>query len=279
MQLAHQLTGTGSDPERVAVLVHGIMGSGRNWAGWARRLGVSYPRWRFVTVDLRGHGDSHPAPPPHDLGACVADLVETFRNIGLRPSLAIGHSFGGKVIARWACASEEGPRAALVLDAVPFEAGEAPLDDEVAGVVRAVASLRPPLQGYDQVREAFLSRGFSDLLAGWMTTNLRREGDGFTWRFDLDVVRSLLDSYLAEDLTAAIESKPDRVTLVRAGRSSRWTPALLARLDALRGAEVRVMPDAGHWLHVDDPAGLMGEISRVVEAVSGDRPAASVATP
>jgi esterase len=277
MKLAYQLTGTGADPERVAVLVHGIMGSGRNWSGWARRLGVLYPRWRFVTVDLRGHGDSHPAPPPHDLGACADDLAETVASAGLRPTVAIGHSFGGKVIARWACGRSDGPRVALVLDAVPFEAGEAPLDDEVAGVVRAVASLRPPLQGYDQVREAFLSRGFSELLAGWMTTNLRREGDGFAWRFDLDIVRSLLDSYLAEDLSTLIEASPGRVTLVRAGRSSRWTPLLLARLDALRGIELRVMPDAGHWLHVDDPTGLMEEINRVMNAVSGDQPEGSQA--
>jgi pimeloyl-ACP methyl ester carboxylesterase len=271
VQLAHQLTGTGTDPDRVAVLVHGIMGSGRNWAGWARRLATLYPQWRFVVVDLRGHGDSQAPQAPHTLQACVADLEETFAAIGLRPRLAIGHSFGGKVVALWACGASSGPPLALVLDAVPFEAGDAPLDDEVAGVVRAVASLRPPLQGYDQVRAAFVSRGFSDMLAGWMTTNVRRDGDAFTWRFDLDVVRELLDSYLVVDLTEAIESSPGRVTLIRAGRSSRWTPSLVGRLGALQGVEIRVMPDAGHWLHVDDPAGLLQEIGRLIEVHTGDR--------
>ncbi|MEZ4466088.1 MAG: alpha/beta fold hydrolase [bacterium] len=46
------------------------------------------------------------------------------------------------------------------------------------------------------------------------------------------------------------------VHVVRAGRSDRWDAATLQRL-AASAVDVRVLPDAGHWLHVDDPEGLL----------------------
>ena len=49
---------TRSGTERIAqvptaVLVHGILGSGRNLRGFARRLARENPAWQFVLVDLR----------------------------------------------------------------------------------------------------------------------------------------------------------------------------------------------------------------------------------
>ena len=45
------------------------------------------------------------------------------------------------------------------------------------------------LQG---ARRQLTDRGFSRSLALWMTTNLKRQGEGFGWRFDLDAWRVAL---------------------------------------------------------------------------------------
>ncbi len=50
------------------------------------------------------------------------------------------------------------------------------------------------------------------------------------------------------------------VHLVRAGRSAAWGGAVAARLAALApeaAARVHTLPDAGHWLHVDQPEALI----------------------
>ncbi len=55
-------------PERTLFILHGLLGSGRNWRSWARRLldgaaaaapaeGGGGP-WRALLVDLRCHGSS-----------------------------------------------------------------------------------------------------------------------------------------------------------------------------------------------------------------------------
>ncbi|CAI7840966.1 unnamed protein product [Closterium sp. NIES-54] len=45
-------------PPPTAVLIHGILGSGKNWGSFARRLATEFPAWQFLCVDLRCHGAS-----------------------------------------------------------------------------------------------------------------------------------------------------------------------------------------------------------------------------
>ena len=48
------------------------------------------------------------------------------------------------------------------------------------------------------------------------------------------------------------------VHVVRAARSDRWSPADDAALAALRPpAYAHTLADAGHWLHFDNPEGLL----------------------
>jgi hypothetical protein len=53
------------DPARKFVfIVHGILGTGRNWVPFTRMLVSKFPDWQFLLVDQRGHGESHFALPP-----------------------------------------------------------------------------------------------------------------------------------------------------------------------------------------------------------------------
>ena len=65
---------------------------------------------------------------------------------------------------------------------------------------------------------------------------------------------------LATDLWPLLAATPREVHLVRAGRSDRWTPADLERPVGPRVAW-HVVPDAGHWLHVDDPDGTFAAMA------------------
>eukprot|EP01018_Ginkgo_biloba_P020064 Gb_22204 [translate_table: standard] len=92
-----------------AIILHGLMGSGRNWRSFARQLGSAILQqrplhsagWRMVLVDLRNHGRSaglEGFDPPHDMSSAakdVADLVKAEKWVS--PDVVIGHSMGGKV--------------------------------------------------------------------------------------------------------------------------------------------------------------------------------------
>ena len=251
-----------------AILLHGILGSARNWRAFARRLVRELPAWRLVLVDLRNHGDSRGAPGPHTLDACVADVDR----LGIAPRAIIGHSYGGKVAAAWAAAHPAGLEAAFVLDTPPSDRVAASMS-EVGQLVTTLGSLRMPVADRAVVTVALTRAGLGPGVVGWMTTNLRREEAGWTWRFDLEGVRAMLADYFTRPLFPMLEATRAAVHVVRGGRSARWDEADVQRLRALHGVRLHTLPRAGHWLHVDDPSGLLDVLVAGLGAAAPWRPA------
>src|SRR5580692_7313306 len=101
------------------LVLHGILGSGNNFATIARRLAAACPAWGFALVDLRMHGQSQGAPPPHTIAAAAEDLGRLEE--GLRSPVAgvMGHSFGGKVALAYAARAQHELDQVWVLDASP----------------------------------------------------------------------------------------------------------------------------------------------------------------
>ena len=216
------------------MLLHGILGSSTNWRSFARRVSGE-----VVLADLRGHGRSPTPAGPHTVEACACDLepLGDFDRV-------VGHSFGGKVALLFG--HLHGVEDVWVLDSPPGPL-RAP-STEVGEVIRALRAVPQPLPDRDLRRHL---PGFSRAITRWMTTNLRRTSEGLVWRFDLDCVEELLADYFQLDAWGLVT--PD-TTLVRAGRSERWDDEDLSRFQA--HPRRHVLEDAGHWVHVDDPAGL-----------------------
>jgi pimeloyl-ACP methyl ester carboxylesterase len=225
---------------RTAFVLPGILAHKRNWRLYARKLAAELPGWRFVLVDLRGHGESHGAPPPHTLEACVDDLEA----LPFDPEVIIGHSFGGK--AALVHAARHGRRT-FVLDSYPGRLDDVADSNQVVSALAAIEGVEPAGRSRREVVLALMSRGIDRGTAQWLTTSLRTTDAGLEWMFDLTVVRALIEDYWRTDLWHVLE-RPE-VVHVRGGRSDRFDhPADAARLDALGG---HVLADAGHWLHVD----------------------------
>lgn len=262
-----EATGSVTPPSRTALLCHGILGNRNNWRTFARALVQRRPELRVISVDLRNHGDSTGAQPPHSLAACAADLRALQRHLDLRAEVLIGHSFGGKVVLEAAradtAAGSPGPLTVFVLDATPT-AGEPgrEADLEVSGVMRCLRAVPQPLADRQAVVAPLVAEGISLTLARWMTTNLGRGPDGWRWRFDIDACEQMLGDYFTADYMDFIATpRADlQVHLLRAARSDRWSAALIRALEALPAgapARLHLLPEAGHWVHADNPAGLL----------------------
>ena len=248
------------EPTRVWLL-HGILGSGRNWRSFARRMQSKRPDLQVVLVDLRAHGDSGHMSPPHTLSACVQDIVSLADLLGY-PDVLCGHSFGGKVALLAGAAADGAIAQAWSLDSPPGLGPTVP--GEIDAVISALRRFEMPVQRREEVRDGLVSLGFSDMLANWMTTNLVRRppATGLFWRFDLDAIEALLQSYFETDVWPVLEGSalPFARRVLRAARSSRFSREDTVRLDAAShssNVSSEVLADAGHWLHVDNPAGLL----------------------
>jgi pimeloyl-ACP methyl ester carboxylesterase len=256
-------TAPGATPTRWAWLLHGILGSGQNLRTVARRLAAADPSWGFVLPDLRNHGESVGAPPPHTVSACADDLFALSDSLGIRPRTAIGHSFGGKVALVWGARAErrgEPVDHVWALD-VPPGLVDIPLamQSEVVAVVQTLRTIPQPLPRRDTVVDLLTAGGFSPGLAQWMTTNLRATDAGFVWRFDLDGITEMLLDYASVDTWPWLldPARRARVDVVRAERSDRWSEAELGRFEGVPRLQLHVLRDAGHWVHVDNLEGLL----------------------
>jgi esterase len=278
------VTQEGARPRRWMLFLHGILGRGSNWRGIARRLVTARPTWGAVLVDLRMHGGSQGFAPPQTLAAAVQDLEElearllgpgssatTGETAGeIRGEVAgiLGHSFGGKValgyVARRAGALDQ----AWIIDAPPgaMASGEA-TGERLLSSSEVVLETLASLGEWFASRSDFIARleaaGFPRPLAEWLAMNLVRAGERYRFALDLGAIRALLDDFFATDLWPLVERPPGRVRLhmVIGEHSEALTPADRRRLEQAAGTQegrlaIHTLP-TGHWVHVDDPEGLL----------------------
>lgn len=248
---------------RSVYFLHGILGSRRNWLSFARRLVDDVDGWRAVLVDLRNHGESHGAAPPHDMHACALDIAALAAELGEEPRVVIGHSFGGKVALVYAREQASSLEQVWSLDAPPG-LRTAHARGDVENVFEKVGEVQLPVAGRTELVEDLRARGLPLAIAKWMTTNLRRadDGSGLVWRFDLAAASEMLRAYGVHDAWDVVERPPSGVTpvVVRGGTSDRWLPDEVERLERLAHEGIlryHVIAGAGHWLHTEDPDGLL----------------------
>ena len=105
---------------------------------------------------------------------------------------------------------------------------------------------------------AVVAQGHRPEFAGWLGMSLAPDGDGVALIFDLDQLQALLDDYYRHDLWPSLADRArGEVHVVIADRSRALGEADRERLRAIAGAHAHVVPEAGHWLHIDAPAAVV----------------------
>ncbi|KAK7337261.1 hypothetical protein VNO77_17826 [Canavalia gladiata] len=266
-----------------AVFIHGFLGSARNWRSFSRNLVASLSKsspssnWRAVLLDMRNHGNSaeRKLNPPHNMDNAAKDLADLVKAEGwCWPEVVIGHSMGGKVALQFAESCYRGdygesalwPKQLWVLDSVPGEVNHS--NDEVRDVLATLQSLPSQMPSRKWLVSHLMGLGYSKALSDWIGTNLKKVGDHETWIFDLQNAKEMFDSYWEESYWNLLENPPKgmEIVIVRAEKSDRWDQDAIQRIqklvsregsDSLGKVSFTVLPNAGHWVHVDNPKGLL----------------------
>ncbi|XP_019152068.1 PREDICTED: protein ABHD11 [Ipomoea nil] len=267
-----------------AVLLHGILGSRKNWGSFARRLAKEFPKWQFLLVDLWCHGDSTSIKKkgPHTVASAALDVLKLLGHLRLTPRVVVGHSFGGKValsMVDQVAKPLARPVRVWVLDATPGKVragGDG--DDHPAELITFLSALPKEVSSKRDVAEALTKQGFSKDVAQWVVTNLRQTNPSgtspasFSWVFDLKGIAEMYQSYEETNMWKIVEDVPRgvHVSFLKAERSlHRWALEDIRRIHSAEeqaskeggGVEMHVLEDAGHWVHADNPDGLFKILS------------------
>lgn len=245
---ARDLGGAGSRP---LVLLHGLLGSSRNWQSAGAEL-VSAGDGRHVhALDLRNHGRS-PWDRRMDYEAMLVDVAEWLSNNVEGPVDLLGHSMGGKVAMALACRQPERVRRLVVVDIAP----RAYLSQAHRAEFAAMNELRlAELNSRAEAELKFEARVPDWGMRKFLTTNLERGEDGaWRWAVNLPVLTAALPAVESNPLSAGDVFRGP-VLLVRGGRSRYVTEEDTRALsDYFADARVVTVPSAGHNPHMETRA-------------------------
>ncbi|MBI2376361.1 MAG: alpha/beta hydrolase [Deltaproteobacteria bacterium] len=254
---AFRLVGA-NDAPRLAFILHGILGTGRNWQGFAEKWVRTHPSFRVALVDLRGHGGSLGATGPHTLARCADDLDALVSVLGA-PEFIIGHSFGSKVALTFAARKPVGIKSIWLVDAPPGQKSQQ-RRFEIERLIDAIERVPRPIESRESAVSSLAAQGVPDFVARWVATSLGGPAGRLELRLETAVIRELLADYFAQDRWDVVEDPQREVqlTFVRGTRSDRIEGENLERVRRLAAeGRVRLVElDAGHWVNSDDPSGL-----------------------
>jgi pimeloyl-ACP methyl ester carboxylesterase len=257
MRLAYSDEGPGP----AVVLLHGFpLGRGM-WKDQTHGLGSIY---RVIAPDLRGHGDS-PAPEgDYTIDGMADDVVELLDTLGLDVPIVLGGlSMGGYVALSLVKRHPGRVRALLLMDtrAAADSPEAAAKREELARAVLAAGHPGPAV-------EAMMPRLFAP-------TTLKERPERVA------PLRELMERNTARGVVGALRamaSRPDRTadlasirvpTLVMVGEQDVITPPAEAQglADAIPGARLEVIPEAGHLAPYENHAVANAVILRFLDGL------------
>lgn len=279
-------TTTTTAPTFEILFLHGLLGHGRNLKTFAKQV-CDVKQANGLLMDLRGHGKSRLATNTLSsssavaaaattgkttFGECVADIQQSLdQKYHLHPNMVVGHSWGGRMAVQYAHSqrrkgggSSPTIEQVWLLDVVPGQANES-----VENVVNIVQKLQQKEQAAstiptkkDLIRKLTQEEGLDMPTSTWLASSYSGNGD---FGFDLSVVQDILPEFGTQDIEGMmVELLHDgvKIDLVRGGKNKAWSIPMLNRLEKLKrefpgGFGLHVLPNAGHWVHVDDLKGLV----------------------
>jgi esterase len=251
------LTEVGHGPP--LLVLHGILGQGRNWLGVAKLFA---DRYRVLAVDLRNHGSS-PWGDPMDYPTMAADVAETMEAVGIDCAVLLGHSMGGKVAMVLALTTPGRVRSLVVVDIAP-----APYAPENLPFVRAMRSLDLAGMRRRSEADAALRESVPDLRTrAFLLQGLVDAPDGtLAWRHNLEAIERAMPELAGFPAFGAAAAYHAPALFVSGRLSSYVQPEHLAAIAALfPGAETAIIPDAGHWVHADQPAAFAAAVGAFLD--------------
>jgi esterase len=245
------------------IILHGLYGSSDNWVTIARKLS---DRFTIVLPDLRNHGLS-PHSDRHDYDSMSNDLLELADNLKFGRFFLAGHSMGGKAAMRFAMKWPEKLNGLLIADISPSASADrtkAALSEH-SEILQTILST--DLSSVTSRKEAELcfSAIKPEKIRGLILKNLQRNADNtFSWKINALSLLKSLDKIMEPVMPG--ESDDQEITgfpvyFLKAANSDYITKDDVAPIMKIFPSACFItIPDAGHWIHADNPEAVISAL-------------------
>lgn len=265
----YQIFGKNEAKKSKVVLLHGLMGYGKNWLKIAQGLSLNYD---VLTLDQRGHGASFKPPTGYAPKDYADDLSKILVDLSWQDIVLIGHSMGGRNAMSFAYHYPELIKALVVVDIGP-EPGQ-----KVTGFYEKLLAYVPTPFASKLLAKEFFMNEFRKIplpiqqpqtLGAFLYSNLEEKTpEGLVdWKFSK---RAIEESLAAGQNHLWLEWRQIRcpILLARGELSADLPRELYQRMleenTRAKGVEIA---GAGHWLHYEKPKEFLGEITAFLSSV------------
>lgn len=256
MQLNYERQGDSSKGGDPIILIHGLFGDLDNLKSISRSLADQYT---VVNLDVRNHGQS-PHCDSMDYADMASDVIAIADKEGFDRFHLLGHSMGGKIAMEIALRHPTRVRSLIVADIAPvaYDARHSSILDALCKIDTDTLKSR---QDADQtLAETIETKGVRQFLL----KNLRKDGDRWFWRFNLDGLRKNYESLIGAPTSDGQYNGP--VLFIRGELSDYVTrehrDAIASRFPR---AQPKTIEGTGHWLHAEKPSEFNQVVSDFLE--------------
>jgi len=240
----------GSDDDAPPILIlHGLFGSGRNWAMLAKALSA---RKRVLALDLPNHGGS-PWTPETDYQMMAGAVADFMAAKDIPAATILGHSMGGKTAMALALSQPQLIDRLIVVDIAPVEYAH----DNLSYIDALQSLALDGVQSRGQADDALAEEISDAALRAFFLTNLARTGGGFEWRVNLAGLKASLAALHGFPEGAELEPFSGPALFIAGGASNYIVPEYYDAMERLfPGHQLATIDGAGHWVHADTPDAL-----------------------
>lgn len=248
----------GGDGKPPLIVLHGLLGSSRNWLTTGGDLAAEREVW---ALDLRNHGKS-PHAAEMTYAAMVGDVLAWMDARGLHQVELMGHSMGGKVSMLLACRHPERVSRLTIVDIAPRTYSSQAHRAEFTAMLELNLDT---LQSRGEAELRFEARVADWAMRKFLVTNLDRteDGTGWRWQVNLPVLAEALTTLEANPLTPA-DRYGGPVQFIAGGKSRYIRDEDHAAIRThFPSATITVIPDAGHNPHMETRAEFVRAVGKI----------------
>lgn len=247
---ARELGGSGSP----IVILHGLLGSSRNWQSAGVALAAS--GHRVIGLDLRNHGIS-PWDDDCSYTAMAEDVYTFLQSEKLDSVHLVGHSMGGKVAMRLAFSYPKLVSRLTIVDIAPRSYSDRVRVEFTAMNSIDLTKIKSRRDAENQLMDTVTDWGMRQFIL----TNLNSDENG-VWKWTVNrealtqSLQSLLDFSINDNETF---NGPTR--FIRGGRSNYITAADTILIKKhFPAADWVTLPESGHNPHFDSRTGFVDAV-------------------
>lgn len=238
------------------IILHGLFGISDNWAALSK-MWSSY--FTVYAVDLRNHGQS-PHSDEWSYEFMASDIYELIDDEKLRDVTLLGHSMGGKTGMRVAIDFPNALSKLIVVDIAPKQ-----YPSNNSEVIAALNKVNPGNLLSRKEAELILREHLHDegtiqfLLKNLHWKEIPGGEKKLDWRFNLGVITRELKEVNAATLPPLM--CPVETLFIRGEKSEYIMPEDEADITMVfPNSTIVTIPDAGHWVHADQPLAVYEEV-------------------